>query len=165
MSLYSSSLAIPTPKSLGSGISASAVCISVCLTSLTTSTSNSWEKCFLHLAKIMRESVTKSSFSFLLYSRPVTLLKFIDSPIQVYDIFDLTVTFKLIDSSFKIFLPFCSWNVCWLHVLHCLHYLYCFRLDSVTTAFQAASFDLRIINILHPTMVYAASIRAGPDSI
>jgi hypothetical protein len=43
--------------------SGSAVCISVCLTSLTLCTFNSWEKWFLHLSKVLWESATKSPFS------------------------------------------------------------------------------------------------------
>ena len=43
-------------------------CISVCLTSLTSFTFNSWEKWFLHLADILWQSATKSPFlSFLLF--------------------------------------------------------------------------------------------------
>jgi len=37
-------------------------------------------------------------------SRPITLLEVIDAPVQVYDIFDLTATFKLINFNFRIFL-------------------------------------------------------------
>ena len=44
--------------------SGSAVCISVCLTSLTPSTFNSWEKQFLHFAIILRASITKSPLLF-----------------------------------------------------------------------------------------------------
>jgi len=39
-------------------------------------------------------------------SRLVTLLKVIDAPIQVSDIIDITVCFKLINFSFQIFLLF-----------------------------------------------------------
>jgi len=39
-------------------------------------------------------------------SRLVTLLKIIDAPIQFSDIFDLTVSFKLINFSFQIFFLF-----------------------------------------------------------
>ena len=63
--LFSFSIANSTSKALGSGTSGSAACISVCLTSLTLCTSSSWEKWFLHLAKIQRESVTVSPFSSL----------------------------------------------------------------------------------------------------
>ena len=38
-------------------------------------------------------------------SRLTTLLKVNDAPAQVYDIFYLTVSFKLISYSFQIFLP------------------------------------------------------------
>jgi hypothetical protein len=53
-------------KALGSGTCGSAVCIFVCLTSLTPSTFNSSEKWFLYLAKILWQSVMKSPFSLLL---------------------------------------------------------------------------------------------------
>ena len=59
---------------------------------------------------------------------------------------------------------FCSWNVCWLHGLHCSDYLHCFGLDPVSTAFYPATFDPKNLNILHQTRVYSASIRAEPDS-
>ena len=38
--------------------------------------------------------------------------------------------------------------------------VHCFGLDLVPTAFQPASFDLKNLNILHLTMVYAALIHA-----
>ena len=57
------STAITNSKTFGSVSSGSTVCISLCLTSLTPCTLNSWEKCFLHLAKILWESATKSLFS------------------------------------------------------------------------------------------------------
>ena len=60
-----------TSKILDSGISGSAMCISLCLPSLTSCTSNSWDKCFLHLAKILWESATKLS---LLSSRTMLFL-------------------------------------------------------------------------------------------
>jgi hypothetical protein len=45
----------------------------------------------------------------ILYSirfRPITLLKVTDAPISVSDILDITVSFKLINFSFHIFLVF-----------------------------------------------------------
>ena len=60
---FSFSITTSTSKALGPGTSCSAVCISFCLTPLTPCTLNSWEKCFLHLAKILWQSVTKSPFS------------------------------------------------------------------------------------------------------
>src|SRR5215469_16118303 len=60
---FSFSIANSTSKALGSGSSGSTVCISACLTSLTSCTFNSWEKQFLHLAIILWESATKSPFS------------------------------------------------------------------------------------------------------
>jgi hypothetical protein len=61
--LFSLSTAISTSKAFSTGNSGSAVCISVCLTSLTTCTFNSWKQWFLHIGKILRESVTKLPFS------------------------------------------------------------------------------------------------------
>ena len=46
-------IATSTSKALGSGTSGSAACISVCLTSITPCTLNSWKKWFLHPAKIL----------------------------------------------------------------------------------------------------------------
>jgi hypothetical protein len=51
--LFSFSIAISTSKALRSGTSGSAVCISVCLTSLTPCTFSSWEKCFHYLTLIL----------------------------------------------------------------------------------------------------------------
>jgi len=52
------------------------------------------------------EVCNQITFLILYYtsSRPITLLKVIEAPIQVYDIFDLTASFKLINFSFRIFL-------------------------------------------------------------
>ena len=61
--LFNFSVAISNLKVLGSGTSDPAVCISVCLTLLTTCTFNSWGKLFLHLAKILWEFVNKSLLS------------------------------------------------------------------------------------------------------
>jgi hypothetical protein len=56
------SISISTSMALSSGTSGSTVCVSVCLTS---TPRNSWEKWFLHLAKIPWDFVTKSPFSFV----------------------------------------------------------------------------------------------------
>ena len=61
--LLSFPIAISTSKALRSGTSGSAVCIYVCQISLTPCTRSGWEKLFLHLAKIVWQSVTKSLFS------------------------------------------------------------------------------------------------------
>jgi len=63
--LFSFPVTISTPKALGSGTSGCAVCFSVCLVSLTPCTFSSWEKWFLHLAKIVWQSLTKSPLSFV----------------------------------------------------------------------------------------------------
>jgi len=60
---FSFATANSTSKALGSGTSRYAVCIPVCLPSLIPCIFNSWEKRFLHLAKILWESATKSPFS------------------------------------------------------------------------------------------------------
>jgi len=60
-------ITISSSKALGSATSGSAVCISVCQTSLTLCTLRLWEKLFLNLDKILWKSVTKSPFSSLLY--------------------------------------------------------------------------------------------------
>ena len=51
--LFCFSIAISISKALASGTSDSAVCISVCLTSLMPCTFNNWQKWFLHVAKII----------------------------------------------------------------------------------------------------------------
>ena len=56
--LFSISIAKSTSKALGLGTRGSAVCISVCLTSLTPCTFSSCEKNVLHLTKILWESAT-----------------------------------------------------------------------------------------------------------
>ena len=95
-------------------------------------------------------------------SRLVTLLKITDAPMQVSNILDLTVSFKFLNFRFVI---------CLLLLLNCLlaSRLSLFKLPTflclghLSTVFYPASFDLRDLNILHPTMVYAASIREYLD--
>ena len=106
--LFSLSIAISTWKALGSSTSGYAVCISVCLISLNPWTFNSWEKWFLHIAKILWESVIKQITLLFLYyisSRLVTLLQITEVHIKVSDIFYLTLSFNFINFSFKIFTP------------------------------------------------------------
>jgi hypothetical protein len=67
MWLFNFSIAISTWKALFSGISGCAVCISVCLRSLTPCKLNSWEKWFCYITKILWESVNKSPFLVLYY--------------------------------------------------------------------------------------------------
>ena len=105
--LFNFSIAISNLKLLGSGTSGPAVCISVCLTLLTTCTFNSWGKLFLHLAKTL--GVCKQITLIILYyinSRLVTLLKYTDATVHASDIFDLTVSLKFINFSFQIFILF-----------------------------------------------------------
>jgi len=65
--LFSSSIAISTSEAQGLSTWGSAACIFFCLTSPTPCTFSSWEKWFLHLAKIQWNSVTLlfSSFTIL----------------------------------------------------------------------------------------------------
>ena len=79
--LFSFSLANSTSKELGSGTSGSAVCTSVCLTSLTPCTFNNWEKWFLHLAKIRWGNCNQITLLILycISSRLVTLPEGIDA--------------------------------------------------------------------------------------
>ena len=53
------------PKALGSGTSGSAVYISACLKSLTLHTFNSWEKWFLHVAKILRQTTEVCQWTYI----------------------------------------------------------------------------------------------------
>jgi len=101
--LYSFPIAISTYKALGWGTGSFAVCVLVCLTSLTLCTFSSWEEWFLHLARILWESGTISTFLILYYIsfRMVTPLKVTDAPVQVCDILFLTVCFKVINWSFQ----------------------------------------------------------------
>jgi hypothetical protein len=81
------------------------MCIYVCLTSPTPFTLNRWEKWFLHPAKIPKYQISPLVF-YCISSRLVTLLKVIDTPIQVTNIVDLTVSFKFINFNFQTFLLF-----------------------------------------------------------
>ena len=68
-------------------------------------------------------------------SRLVTLRKVIDAPIQVPNIFDLTVSFKFLNFSFQIYLlfvPETSTSITSYIFPDCLH---CFGLGHVSTAF------------------------------
>ena len=102
------SIANSTSEALGLGTSGSAVCVSACPTSLTPCTLNSWEKEFLHLATILWESATRSPFSSftILHLGLVPLLKVVDAPIQVPNVFYLTVSFKFLNFSSQICLLF-----------------------------------------------------------
>jgi len=86
-------------------------------------------------------------------SRLVTVLKVIDAPIQVSGILVLIVSFKFIKFSFYI-----------LFLFYCLlaSRLALFRLctllwvASCNHCILASFFVLKIVNILHQTMIYAA---------
>jgi hypothetical protein len=52
-----------TSRQLGPGANGSAVCTSICLTSLTLCTFNNWEKQFFHLFRIFCEFASRSPFS------------------------------------------------------------------------------------------------------
>jgi len=93
-------------------------------------------------------------------SRLVTRLKIIVPSLQVSNIVDLTVSFKFVSFNFQIFLLF-SVKCTLASRFTLIYYPRCFGLGSETIAFYPAVFDLKNINILHQTMVYAASIRTG----
>jgi len=90
-------------------------------------------------------------------SRMVNLFKVTDTIIKVSDIHVLTVSFKFINFSFQIFVLFVLECLLVSH-LHCSDYLHYFGLDPVATASYPASFDLKVVNIHHQTLVYVASI-------
>jgi hypothetical protein len=133
--LFSFAVAISTSEALLDTVGC-AVCFSVCLTSLMPYIFSSWEKWFYHLAKILWES--KQITLLILYyinSRLVTLLKIIDAPLQVSDIFYLIVSFKLINFSYQIFplfIPEMS-NGFTSYVI--LDYLHSFGFNLLPTAF------------------------------
>ena len=82
---------------LGSGTSGSAACNSVCLSSLTP----------MYIQELRENTVAvceQITFFILHYisSRLVTLLKVTDAPIQVPNIFYLTVSFKFFNFTFQI---------------------------------------------------------------
>jgi len=80
--LFGFSIATSNSKALGSDTSGSAVCVSVCLTSLTPFTFSSWQKWLLHLTI---RSPHHPSHLYHISSRLVTLLKITDTPVQVSD--------------------------------------------------------------------------------
>ena len=90
--LFSFSITISNSKALGSVTSDSNVCIPGCLKSLTPCTFSSSEKWFLHLVKILWDSVTKSPFSTFTFCYT-----------SVWFFFYL-INFKLINFGFQIFL-------------------------------------------------------------
>jgi len=129
-------IAVSTSKVLSSGTSGSVICTDVSLTLLTPCKFNSWEKWFLHPNKILWQFVTKSPFSsFAILGLGVYLSWNSLMPLYKPQIF----LFSLLVSSSSIFAfkcsSFCSWNIYYLHVLYCLDYLDCFRLDLVNTIF------------------------------
>jgi hypothetical protein len=112
--LFSFSITSSISKAFGSGISGYAVCMSVCLTSLTPCTFSNWEKWFLHLAKMLWESVTKSPFS----SFTILVLgwyPFLRSLLPLYKSL-IFLFLRLVSNSsilaFRYSFSFCSWNVC-----------------------------------------------------
>ena len=82
-------------------------CISVCLTSLTLCTFNSGEKWFLHLARILWQSVTKSPFS----SFTILVLKwqpFLQSLMPLYKFLMFLILLLVSSSSISDIPSFCS---------------------------------------------------------
>jgi len=165
--LFGFPIANSISKTLGPGTGDTAVCISVCLTSLTPFTFNSREKYFLHLAKITLGVSNQIIFVILHYTSPrlVNLLKVIDAPIQVHNIFYHTVSFKFLYSSLPIcllFVPEMSPRIT----------PYVAQIIYITLAwvmyplfFSMLPLISKNLNILHQTMVHAASILAEQDSL
>jgi hypothetical protein len=89
---------------MSSGTSASAVSISVCLTTLTPRTFNSREKCFLHLVHNTVGVCNPITLLSLYYisSRLVNLLQITDDTVKVSDILDITVSFKFINAQINL---------------------------------------------------------------
>jgi len=101
-------------------------------------------------------------FNYINY-RLVTLLKVIDAPTEVRNIFYLTVSFQFLSfSQIFLFLFLKCLLASRLTLFRLLHYL---CLDPAFTEFWPVSFDLNNLNILQKITVYAASIRADPDSL
>jgi len=128
------SIAHSTSKALGSDTSGSALCISVCLTSITPCTFSSLEKWFLHLAKILWASVTKSLFSSFFYisSRLLTLHNVIDAPVKVPGFFTLLFVSSSSILAFRYAFLFLK---CLLARLYCSDHLHWFGVDGILTAF------------------------------
>ena len=108
-SLFSFSTAISKSEALGSGTRGFAACIFLCLTSLNPCTFNSCEKCFHHIAKILRQSVNKSPFSsfitLVLGRKP--LLKLL-MPLYKSLIFFISLLFpssSILDFRYSFFIP------------------------------------------------------------
>ena len=111
--LFSLWIASSTSEALGSGTGGSAVCISAYPTSITPCTLNSWEKYFLHLSTILRESTTKSPFS------SFTILHlgwypFLKSLMPIYKSLMFVILLLVSSSSILAFRysSFCFWKVC-----------------------------------------------------
>ena len=165
--LFSFIIVLSNSKALGFCTSSSVVRISVCLTSLTLCTFNSWQKWFLHLAKILLESVTKSLFS----SRTILVLgwyPYLKLLIPLYKY--LFFFFLLLVSSSSIlalrysFFLFLNCLLAWSPTYIFFNYVHCCVMDLVTTVIQPASFLLKFVNILQQTMFCTASIRTDLDT-
>jgi hypothetical protein len=98
---------------------------------------------------------------FILYfigSSLVTLLKVIDVPIQVPDIFELIVSFKFLNFSFQIcllFVPEMSGSI----MTYIIQIIYIALAWIMYPLLLACFIAVKNLNILLQTMVYAASIR------
>jgi hypothetical protein len=75
----------------------------------------------------------------------------------------LLFCYKLINISFQIF-PLLVSEISKSLCRTMLRYLRDFGLDPLTTAFWPDSFNIKLVNILHLTTVYAASVRTDLDS-
>jgi hypothetical protein len=98
--LFNFSIANSTSKALGSGSSGSAVCISVCVTSLTPSV-HSLRRIVPPPSQNTVGVCNQTTLIILYYtsSRLVTLLKVIDASIKVPTIVYITVSFQLLNFS------------------------------------------------------------------
>ena len=73
------------------------------------------------------------------------------------DIFDLSVSFQLVTFSIQIYFHYSLKCLLASRLELCTLMYYC-GLDPVTAAFLSASFDVKIIIIIHQIMVYTTSI-------
>ena len=102
--IYSFSITISNLWAIGSGTSGYAVCISICLASLTQSILFSWATWFQQVTKILWEffkQITLLILYCIIYGL-LTLLKVIDAPIQIPHIVYLIVSFNFFNFSFRI---------------------------------------------------------------
>ena len=146
-------VAILTSNAVGSGTRVPAIWTAVCLTSLTPSIYNNWEKLYIHLDKILWQANQITVLIFYSISfRMVTLLKVTDVPLQVSGIFVITVCFTFFNCFSQIFTRFVP-DVSTSFTSYSVQDIYITLvriLQSLT--FQPAS--PKIVNFLHQTTIY-----------